>query len=291
MIKKLFKYLLFVLIGILGGAILFFTYANYSVNKRFQKKYAVALPNVHINYDSASLALGQHLSVIKGCTDCHDSDLGGKIMIDDPAMGRLVTPNLTQGIGGLPANYSDEDWVRAIRHGLSRENLPLKLMPSQEFNFLTEKDLSALIAYCKSLKPVDRELPDTEIRPVGIMLTHFDKIPMIPTELIDHERPLASDIPNKVSLELGEYLAVSCTGCHRTDFKGGDSHLPGGPQVADITTEGNVGRWTEAEFITTLRTGNTPEGKQLNNAFMPWQMTKAYTDTELKSLYIYLKSL
>lgn len=291
MLKKIFKYTFFVIIGIIGLAILFFSYASYSVNQRFQKKYAVALPSVHIKYDSATLALGKHLSVIKGCTDCHDSDLGGKVMVDDPALGRLVTPNLTHGKGGLPANYSDEDWVRAIRHGLSRENIPLKLMPSQEFNFLTEKDLSAIIAYCKSLNPVDRELPPTEIRPVGIMLTHFDKIPMIPTELIDHEKPLATDIPHEVSLELGEYLAVSCSGCHRTDFKGGDSHLPGGPRVANITSEGNVGKWTEADFIATLRSGNTPEGKQLDNAFMPWQMTKAYTDTELKSLYIYLKSL
>lgn len=291
MIRKILKYLLFTLLTTIVVAAAFFTYANISVNQRFEKSYQIELKPLTVQHDSASLALGAHLSVIRGCTDCHASDLGGKVMVDDPAMGRLVTPNLTKGKGGLPADYSTEDWVKAIRHGLNRENTPLKLMPSQEFNFLTEKDLAALIAYCQTLPSIDRELPEMEIRPVGVLLTHFDKIPMVPAELIDHEKEAVVDIPNEVSLENGQYLAASCSGCHRPDFKGGDGHIPGSPQVADITGSGNVGKWTEEQFITALRTGNTPEGKQLDNGFMPWQMTQAYTDTELKSLYIYLKSL
>ncbi|WPP48863.1 c-type cytochrome [Catalinimonas niigatensis] len=291
MIRKILKYLLFTLLTIIVVAAAFFTYANIAVNQRFEKSYQIELKPLTISHDSVSLALGEHLSVIKGCTDCHASDLGGKVMVDDPAMGRLVTPNLTKGKGGLPADYSTEDWIKAIRHGLSRENTPLKLMPSQEFNLLTEKDLAALIAYCQSLAPIDRELPKLEIRPVGVLLTHFDKIPMVPAELIDHHREVVADIPNEVSLENGQYLATSCSGCHRTDLKGGDGHIPGSPKVADITGSGNVGKWTEGQFITALRTGGTPEGKHLDNNFMPWQMTKAYTDTELKSLYIYLKSL
>lgn len=291
MIRKILKYALFTVLAIVGVAAIFFTYASISVNQRFEKSYQVELKSLEVSHDSASLALGKHLAVIKGCTDCHASDLGGKVMVDDPAMGRLVTPNLTKGKGGLPADYSTEDWVRAIRHGLNRQNLPLKIMPSQEFNVLTEKDLAAIIAYCQALPPVDRELPEMEIRPVGVLLTHFDKIPMVPAELIDHQREAVADIANEVSLENGQYLAVSCSGCHRPDFKGGDGHLPGSPKVADITGSGNVGKWTEEQFMTALRTGNTPEGKQLNNDFMPWQMTKAYTDTELKSLYVYLKSL
>lgn len=291
MIRKILKYLLFTLLTIIVVAAAFFAYANIAVNKRFEKSYQIEPKPLTVHSDSASLALGAHLSVIKGCTDCHASDLGGKVMVDDPAMGRLVTPNITQGKGGLPTDYSTEDWVKAIRHGISRENTPLKMMPSQEFNFLTEKDLAALIAYCQSLTPVDRELPEIELRPLGVLLTHFDKIPMVPAELIDHQREVVADIPNEVSLENGQYLATSCSGCHRSDFKGGDGHIPGSPKVADITGSGNVGKWTEEQFIATLRTGGTPEGKQLDNAFMPWQMTQAYTDTELKSLYIYLKSL
>ena len=34
----------------------------------------------------------------------------------------------------------------------------------------------------------------------------------------------------------------------------------------------------------------TPGGRQLKNEDMPWQMTKNYTDTELKALYAFLQS-
>ncbi|MET3874656.1 hypothetical protein [Chitinophaga sp. OAE865] len=40
--------------------------------------------------------------------------------------------------------------------------------------------------------------------------------------------------------------------------------------VADIRY---VGKWNCNEFITTLRTGRTPEGKQLQVKDMPWNMT------------------
>jgi hypothetical protein len=40
-----------------------------------------------------------------------------------------------------------------------------------------------------------------------------------------------------------------------------------------------------------LRTGKTPEGKEIDPKNMPWPMTAAYTDTELKALYAYLKSI
>jgi hypothetical protein len=67
--------------------------------------------------------------------------------------------------------------------------------------------------------------------------------------------------------------------------------LPGGTPVADITSKGHLGKWSQAQFITALRTGKTPEGRQLKNSDMPWQITSAYTEEELSALYLYLKSL
>jgi hypothetical protein len=40
-----------------------------------------------------------------------------------------------------------------------------------------------------------------------------------------------------------------------------------------------------------LRTGKTPEGKQMDPEYMPWESAAAFTDTELKALHLYLKSL
>jgi hypothetical protein len=74
-------------------------------------------------------------------------------------------------------------------------------------------------------------------------------------------------------------------------MQGGDPVAPGFPPVANISSSGNPGKWTTEQFMSTLRTGVTPEGKHLKPEEMPWPMTKAYTDTELKALHLYLKSL
>lgn len=89
---------------------------------------------------------------------------------------------------------------------------------------------------------------------------------------------------------MGKYLSVSCIGCHRTNFKGGDSPIPGMPPVPDITSSGNTDRWSLSQFIHTLRTGKTPEGKIMDNQNMPWKMTAKYTDEELQALYAFLKA-
>ncbi len=43
------------------------------------------------------------------------------------------------------------------------------------------------------------------------------------------------------------------------------------------------------EFLSALRTGKTPERKQLSDA-MPWKAF-TYTDNELKAIYLYLHQL
>jgi hypothetical protein len=40
-----------------------------------------------------------------------------------------------------------------------------------------------------------------------------------------------------------------------------------------------------------IRTGQTPEWKQMKQEDMPWQMTARYTGEELQSLYQFLQSL
>jgi hypothetical protein len=114
---------------------------------------------------------------------------------------------------------------------------------------------------------------------------------MIPAEKIDHARSLVVFMEPEVSVEYGKYLTNACQGCHRSDMKGGDPIAPGFPPVANISSSGNIGKWSEEQFINTLRTGLTPEGKSLDPKNMPWTMTKAYTDIELKALYKFLNTI
>jgi cytochrome c553 len=264
--------------------------ALWSTEQRLNKKYAFALPDFPMKSDSTIMAEGHRLMITKGCPSCHGDDLGGKIWINDPLLGKIVAPNLTKGSGGL-ADYNTNDWLRSLKHGLRRDSTALRLMPSHEFTLLAEDDMQALIAYLSQIKPVDRTLPETSIGIVGYVLTELEQIPMVPAEIIDHSRPLTKSINREVSIELGQYLSIGCEGCHRKTMKGGAPVAPGFPEVADITSTGNLGTWTEADFVKTLKTGVTPEGKKLKPEEMPWVSFQELTEKEYRSLFLYLKSI
>src|SRR5690606_30225998 len=117
---------------------------------------------------SATIARGAHLASALGkCADCHGDGLGGNVMVDDPALGRLSAPNLTRGRGGVTADFAMADWDRAIRHGVRPDGTGLVVMPSEDYAALTDADLAALVGYLRQLPPVDREVPPSVIRMLG----------------------------------------------------------------------------------------------------------------------------
>jgi mono/diheme cytochrome c family protein len=292
MLKKIFKVIGIVLAIVVLVAVGFYIKVYFSTESRMNKHYAVSPQQLSFDpNDSTLLAEGQRLITTKGCDDCHGQDLGGKVFIDDPALGFLVARNLTKGKGGLPSDYNTTDWLLALKHGIRKNGKPLLFMPSHEYTLLTEQDMSSIIAYCSQLPNIDRELPASAIGPVGRILTDIGKLPLLPVEMIDHDRVLVKQVKAEVSIEYGQYLSIACQGCHRPNMKGGEPVAPGFPVVADISATGNPGKWTDEQFMSTLRTGTTPEGKTLKPTEMPWTMTKAYSDTELKALHLYLKSM
>ncbi len=54
--------------------------------------------------------------------------------------------------------------------------------------------------------------------------------------------------------------------------------------------ETGIGKWTEADFVRALRTGVTPDGRVLD-PFMPWGAFQQLTDTDLKALWAYLRTI
>ena len=291
MFKKILK-----VVAIVLGAILFIVVAFYikvyvSTENRMHQEYTVQLEPLSIKDDSATLAYGGRLITTKGCNDCHGTDLGGKVFVNDPALGLLIARNLTSGEGGLAQDYGIEGWTLALKHGLRKDGTPLLFMPSHEYALLSKEDMEAIISYCSQLAPIDRELPESNVGPLGRVLADLGKLPLLPAEMIDHTRQLETNVVAEVSVEYGKYLSAACQGCHRENMKGGEPVAPGFPQVADISSSGNVGEWSTDQFMETLRTGKTPEGKLLNAAEMPWTMTKAYNDVELQALHLYLKSI
>lgn len=260
---------------------------------RFNKEYVVATVPMTFHNDDKIIAEGARLAVIRGCTDCHGADLGGKAVIDEPALGTIYATNLTSGETGIGKEYTDDDLVRAIRHGVRRDGTGLVVMPSQEYYVLSDSDVNALVAFIRNVPQVDREPPEESLTMLARALFMAGILPPLAAEVIDHEgpRPEAPEaVPNT---EFGAYLATSCTGCHGLDFAGGP--IPGAPSdvphSSNLTPSGNLGNWDETGFVNTFRTGVTPDGKELNPAIMPWPVGAAMTDTELQALWVFLKNL
>ncbi len=290
MLKSILKWTGIAVLGVVIlviGVFVFFV-ISFNQSKAEKHDFAVMVPTVHA--DSALVALGERLSVVRGCRDCHSDDLGGKTFIEDPALGTIYSANLTSGEGGIGARYTDADWVRAIRHGVRADGTAIMIMPAYEYIGLSDHDIAAIVAYLKQVPPVDRVHPESSLGPLAYVLNGVGALKMFPTEHMDHSVQPANELIPAVSLEYGKYIAVTCIGCHGPAYKGGVPPAPGFMIPADISGSSRVGSWTEEQFVTALRTGVRPDGTTLNQADMPWQLTKEMTDIELGALFLYLKS-
>ncbi len=262
---------------------------------RITKTYTLGAETVAIPTDQASSERGRHLATAIGkCVDCHGGNFGGTVFLDvtSPPLFRAVAPNLTRGQGGVGGQLSDADFARAIRHGVGPDGKALLVMPADDYNTFSDTDLGALIAYIRSLPPVDNQLPASEIRPLGCILLAAGQLPPFPAETIDHNtRPPAP--PIGVTPEYGRYLAMAggCTGCHGPGLSGGP--IPGVPpdfpHAQNITPTG-IGTWSDEDFFRALREGKRPDGTTIN-PFMPWMDTRLMTDDELKALLTYLRTV
>src|SRR5215211_2318130 len=157
--KKLLKWIGIIFAGLLGFLIVAAVILYLVCSAKFSKKYDVPVETISIPSDATAVQRGEHLATIFLCTRCHSEDLGGQVYFDAPGLLSIPTPNLTSGDGGVGSFYTDKDWVRAIRHGVSPDGRALFLMLSNAYQYLGEEDLSALIAYLKTIPPVDNKLP------------------------------------------------------------------------------------------------------------------------------------
>ena len=182
--------------------------------------------------------------------------------------------------------------MRAIRHGVSSDGKALVIMPSQSFNELSDDDLGAMIAYLKTVPPVDTDRPETSLGPLGRVLPLLDKS-LIPASIIDHDAPRPAAPVAGVTAEYGKYLTVVCTACHAKDLAGGalPGEGPDAPLATNLTPAGALASWTEADFFTALREGVTPDGRSLDATYMPWPSLGKMHDDEIKAAWLYIKSV
>lgn len=242
------------------------------------------------------------------CGHCHAADpqrdpdgpLSGGMAFRNWRLGTIRAANLTpDSATGLGA-WSEAEIVRAIRNGQDRKGKILApVMPYEWFHGMSDRDALAVARYLKSVEPVRNEVknrPNLVYRAARLFF-------LGPKEGRGGNAP-----PRAPTAEYGRYLANHaglCADCHtpRTGiratadrerlFAGSSSPPKGFPaNPANLTPDSatGIGRWTEAEFLRTLRTGINPKGDTLH-PFMPWREVRRMSDEDLQAIYRYLRAL
>ena len=236
---------------------------------------------------------GEHLVTSRvGCNGCHGKDFGGSVIIDMALVGHWVAPNLTTGEGGVTRGFTSIEWDHAVRHAVLHTGKSSS-MPSQEFVNLTDHELSDIVSFIRAQPPVNRDPGRIRLGPVFAFLLARNPQSGLPAFAIDHQRPHVADPPaTSASAEFGSHVVQVCRGCHGPTLSGGKvDGDPNMPIVANLTPhETGLKDWTEADFIRALREGRRKDGSSISTA-MPWKAYGQMSDTELKGVWAYLRTV
>ncbi len=311
--KKFFKIIgviLLILALVVIGAITYVTQAMPDID---------APSDLKVELTPERLARGEYLAnSVCVCMDCHSTrdwntfsaplvpgTLGKGGERFDESMnfpGTLFSKNLTPF--GLK-DWSDGEIYRAITSGVSKDGHPFfPVMPYPNYNKLATEDVYSIIAYLRSLAPLETEkYAESKINfPVNVIMH------TIPEQAHPMERPAPTD-PT-----YGEYMvnAAACMECHtKTEkgkkvgepFAGGFAFtFPNGSVVRsmNITPHADgIGAWDKATFIARFKmltdSSYVPPAVDWANAdfqtVMPWMMYAHMSEEDLGAIYDYLRSV
>jgi len=239
---------------------------------------------------------------IVACGNCHtpkgpngelpDMEMAGGFLIELPeftAYPPNVTPDPETGIG----NWTDEQIITAIREGRRPDGSIIgPPMPISLYRNISDRDVRAIVAYIRSLKPVKNVVPKTVYR-----------IPLPPT----YGPPVATvaEVSPADKLAYGAYLAGPlghCIECHspmgpmgpdwqhQTGAGGNEFPGPWGVSVSANITPTNLAGWTDEQIKTVIATGVRPDGSRL----LPPMGISYYHNIaadDLDAIVAYLRSL
>ncbi len=293
--KRFLKWIGFGLAGVVGLALLALAVVYVLSNARLNKIYDVQPAAVPVPTDETAVNEGKRLYLTRSCIDCHGADGAGTIFLEVPMLGSAGGSNLTAGVGGVAQLYDDGDWVLAIRHGIGPDGKPLLIMPSGEYSEMSDEELGALIAYLKSLPPIDKASPPNLAGPLARIVLVSNVAPVLSAETIDHTAQRPATVAVEPSVEYGRYLVQICMACHGEGLSGGAKPgLPPEPPLpANLTPhmETGLGSWSQEDFFAAMRTGTRPDGSAIDASKMPWPNFQVMTDEELTALWLYLQSV
>jgi mono/diheme cytochrome c family protein len=305
-IKKVFKWTGIILLLLIAGL-------SITVALRQNLKFDAPYPAITASKDSAVLARGKHLVYGPAhCADCHspagtDSlvnigqlvELSGGKQFNLP-IGTIYPPNITSDAETGIGKFTDGELARAFRFGVGHTgNALFDFMP---FHNACDDDLTAVISYLRTVRPVKKPTPPSSTNLLGKVIKAFVIKPVGP----DGEP--GKSVKEDSTAEYGKYLAMyvaNCRGCHTDrDLKTGayagpfyaggfaieslvdDKYIFHTPNISPDKKTGHIYSWSEADFLQRFR-----KGKVYPQSPMPWGPFGQMSDLEIKAIYRFLQTV
>ncbi|WPU92358.1 c-type cytochrome [Mucilaginibacter sabulilitoris] len=216
--------------------------------------------------------------------------------------GDVQVPNITPY---HLKNWTDGELFRAITTGVKKDGSAIfPLMPWPSYSKMGREDVYAIIAYLRSVQPIEVSYPQSKLN--------------FPLNILVHTMPQKATlgtIPNeRDTVKYGEYLVTiaACKDCHTQDkqgkliegleYAGGHAYtVPGAGTVrsANITPDKQtgIGSWTKEQFLSRFKEYADSSSKPIAvkpgeyQTIMPWYRYGAMKTGDLEAIYAYLKTI
>ena len=239
------------------------------------------------------------------CGNCHSpkgppaaiagKDFSGGLSWDEPPF-KVTAPNITPdketGIG----NWTDAQIKTVLRTGIRPNGVHVAMiMPTGFYHIMTDRDLDAVVAYLRTIKPVNNKVADP-----------IYKMPQLEHVLPGGEKPFTEAMMGD-KVKKGFYLATiaHCMECHTPMEKGvrqwgtrlgaGGFEFPGpwgvsvSRNITSSKTKG-IGAWTDDEIKRAITTGVDRQGKKLMPP-MGFQYYSTVSADDLDAIVAYLRTV
>ncbi len=308
--KKIIKVILYLVLLLATVLLIAGSFIQFSALPTYKVEMSEHLKNLQVSKDSANVVRGERIAAML-CVKCHmgtDNKLVGKKVLDMPKeFGDIHSYNITQDKEAGRGKWTDGQIIYFVKTGIKPDgSYAPPYMP--KFPLMADADIESVVAWLKSDRPNVQAAKEVQPKNKPTFLIKFlCRVAMKPLPFM--ENITAPDSTNQVAS--GKYLATAvlgCFQCHSENFKTNNEINPeksvgffgGGNPLLDL--EGNVlksqnitfdktsgiGKYSEQDFMTTLKTGHRPDGTTTRYPMEPYTLL---SDNEVKAIYAYLKTV
>jgi mono/diheme cytochrome c family protein len=238
------------------------------------------------------------------CGNCHSpkglpaaiagKDFSGGLSWDEPPF-KVTAPNITPDKDTGIGTWSDAEIKTIMRTGIRPNGVHVAMiMPTGFYHIMTDRDLDAVVAYLRALKPVSNKVEDP-----------IYKMPQVENVIPGGEKSFTEGMMSD-KLKKGFYLVTiaHCMECHTPMEKGVRQwdHLgtggfeflgPWGVSVSRNITSSKtkgIGSWSDDEIKRAITSGISKDGSKLKPP-MGYQYYETMTADDLDAVVAYLRTV